>query len=106
MLLEEMQGKKCRCTPLQAKCPGPNSDHVGCLSGGTPGCLTLGKPQCGPVELRCLLRVDDPCEDDCDCAIDLLLAAMRVRITDDRLLLPERRLQEFRWNVLGQHPVL
>jgi hypothetical protein len=36
----------------------------------------------------------------------LLLAAMRVRITDDRLLLPERRLQEFRWNVLGQHPVL
>jgi hypothetical protein len=61
--------------PLHAapsQVPGPNSDHVGCLSGGTPGCLTLGKPQCGPVELRCLLRVDDPCEDDCDCAIDLV----------------------------------
>lgn len=62
--------KKCRCTPLQAPC-----DHAdeGCcpVSGAGIGCLGQGKPQCGSSTFRCLLRTDDPCTDDCDCASGL-----------------------------------
>lgn len=72
---KQCKRKKCRCTPLQGRCPGELSSHVCCPhAGASPFCLFSTKPQCGPSEYQCLLQLHDPCTADCDCIFDQVCA--------------------------------